>query len=168
MREWHIVTVALAPSSSCAIGLPKRFERPMTTASAPSSCAPATSSRCMTPDGVQGRSPSRPSASSPALTGVSPSTSLRGVDQAGQLDAVEVVGHRQLAEDPADLVVGVEALDERDDLGARDVGRQREVEALHADLGAGLLLALDVDRRRRVVADEDRRQARALAAVLLA
>ena len=41
MREWQIVTVALAPSSSWAIGLPKRFERPITTASAPSSAAPA-------------------------------------------------------------------------------------------------------------------------------
>ena len=110
VREWQIVTVALAPSRSWAIGLPNRFERPTTTASAPSSCAPASSSSSITPVGVHGRRPSRPSASSPALIGVSPSTSLPGVDQAGQLDAVEVVGHRQLAEDPADRRVGVELL----------------------------------------------------------
>ena len=110
MREWQIVTVALAPSSSWAIGLPKRFERPTTTASAPSSCAPASSSRSITPVGVHGRSPARPSASRPALTGVSPSTSLPGSMRLGQLDAVEVVGHRQLAEDPADRRVGVELL----------------------------------------------------------
>ena len=41
-------------------------------------CTPASSSSSITPVGVHGRSPSRPSASSPALTGVSPSTSLPG------------------------------------------------------------------------------------------
>ena len=76
MREWQVVTVALAPSSSCAIGLPKRFERPITTASAPSSCAPTLSSSSITPLGVHGRRPGRPSASSPAESVVSPSTSL--------------------------------------------------------------------------------------------
>ncbi len=35
VREWHVVTVAFSASSSCAIGLPNRFERPTTTASAP-------------------------------------------------------------------------------------------------------------------------------------
>ena len=46
------------------------------------------------------------------------------------------------------------------------VGRQGVVEALHADLPAGLLLAGDVDRGAGVVADEDRREARARAAEL--
>src|SRR5436190_459015 len=76
VREWQVVTVALDFSSSCAIGLPNRFERPITTASAPSSCAPASSSRIITPSGVLGRSPSRPSARYPAERGVRPSTSL--------------------------------------------------------------------------------------------
>ncbi len=37
MREWQTVTVALRASSICATGLPTRSERPITTASAPSS-----------------------------------------------------------------------------------------------------------------------------------
>ena len=37
VREWRVVTVALACSSSAEIGLPTRSERPTTTASAPSS-----------------------------------------------------------------------------------------------------------------------------------
>ena len=78
VREWHTVTVALAPSSSAAIGLPNRFERPTTTASAPSSATLAAASNSITPSGVHGRRPGRPSASRPAFSGVSPSTSLRG------------------------------------------------------------------------------------------
>ncbi len=78
VREWHIVTVALRASSICATGLPTRSERPTTTASAPSSSTPYRSSSSMHPAGVHGRSPGRPFASSPAETGVSPSTSLPG------------------------------------------------------------------------------------------
>ena len=85
---------------------------------------------------------------------------LERVDEAGQLDAVEVVRDRELADDAADLRVGVELLDQRDDLVARRVGGEPVVEAPDADLGAGLLLAADVDGARRVVADEDRREAR--------
>ena len=40
LRVWHIVTVAFRASSNCASGLPTRRERPITTASAPSSFAP--------------------------------------------------------------------------------------------------------------------------------
>jgi hypothetical protein len=82
-----------------------------------------------------------------------------GVDQAGDLHAVHVVGHRQLAEDAADLVVGVQPLDQRDHLVLGRVGAQPVVEALDADLGRRLLLAVDVERARGVVADQDRRQA---------
>ena len=62
------------------------------------------------PSACTAAGPRGPSASSPALIGVRPSTSLPGSIEAGQLDAVEVVGHRQLAEDPADRRVGVELL----------------------------------------------------------
>src|ERR1019366_2625031 len=78
VREWQTVTVAFSASSSWAIGLPNRLERPTTTASAPSSSTPVSASSSRTPEGVDGGSPGRPSASSPALTGVSPSTSLSG------------------------------------------------------------------------------------------
>ena len=46
--------------------------------------------------------------SRPALTGVSPSTSLRGIDQRDELVLVEVVGQRQLEQDAVDARVGVE------------------------------------------------------------
>ena len=108
-----------------------------------------------------GRSPGRPSASRPALTGVSPSTSLPGSMQPGQLVAVEVVGHGQLAEDAVDRRVGVELVDERRRPRSRVASAgQAVVEAAHADLGARLLLVADVDGASRVVADEDGRQAR--------
>ena len=54
MREWQWVTVALAPSSSWASGLPTRIERPSTTARAPESSTSASSSSSITPAGVQG------------------------------------------------------------------------------------------------------------------
>src|ERR671922_2228789 len=78
VREWQVVTVALAASSSAASGLPTRSERPTTTASAPSSATSCLRSSSITPCGVQGRSPGRPFASSPVAIGVSPSTSLAG------------------------------------------------------------------------------------------
>src|SRR5207253_2001543 len=75
-----LVTVALAASKSWAMGLPNRLERPTTTASAPSSSTSAAASSSITPSGVQGLSPTpfAPCDSSPALTGVRPSTSLAG------------------------------------------------------------------------------------------
>ena len=52
VREWQCVTVALAPSSSCASGLPTRIERPSTTARRPSARTP----------GLGAAAPSRPRA----------------------------------------------------------------------------------------------------------
>ena len=37
VREWAMVTVQLSRSRSCAIGLPTRFDRPITTAFSPES-----------------------------------------------------------------------------------------------------------------------------------
>ncbi len=85
---------------ACASGTRSR-SRSRRAAAAPSACRtgssarrrpprrpPARRRRCasssITPGGVHGRRPGRPSASSPALTGVSPSTSLLGLDHAGQ------------------------------------------------------------------------------------
>ena len=67
VREWQTVTVALAWSRSCAIGLPKRFERPITTASIPPGRCSLARSISITPAGVHGRRPGRPSASRPAF-----------------------------------------------------------------------------------------------------
>ena len=45
VREWQTVTVAFLPISSSAAGMPTMFERPSTTAFAPSILTPACSSR---------------------------------------------------------------------------------------------------------------------------
>ena len=78
VREWQMVTVALRPKSSRAVGRPTMVLRPTTTARAPSSGTPAWSSRASTPAGVHGTRYGRPDARRPTLTGWKPSTSLRG------------------------------------------------------------------------------------------
>src|SRR3989304_4418210 len=52
--EWQIVTVAFSLTSRSAAGMPTMFERPTTTALAPSSLAPAFLRRTMHPAGVHG------------------------------------------------------------------------------------------------------------------
>ena len=78
VREWQTVTVALRASKSNAAGMPTIFERPMTTAFAPSILTPACSSRYIHPYGVQGtNSGSRPfCARRPIFSGENPSTSF--------------------------------------------------------------------------------------------
>lgn len=78
LREWAIVTVQSAASSSWAIGLPMRFERPMTTACLPVRSPSASLSSIMQPTGVQEVRAGRPLARRPALITVRPSTSLSG------------------------------------------------------------------------------------------
>ena len=88
--------MAFASSSSWAIGLPNRLERPTTTASAPSSGTSASDSSSITPNGVHGRRPGRPIDSSPTLTGVRPSTSFSGLISAVSSGPFETVRQRQL------------------------------------------------------------------------
>src|SRR4030065_368892 len=71
--EWQIVTVAFSLTSRSAAGMPTMFERPTTTALAPSSLAPAFLRRTMHPAGVQGTNNG-----SPPLLG--PPTQLGGVE----------------------------------------------------------------------------------------
>ena len=160
VREWQIVTVALAPSRSWAIGLPKRFERPTIDGLG----ALQLRARLLEQEHHAHRrarpQPLAPQRQQPGADRREAVDVLAGLDELGQLDAVEVVGDRQLAEDPADGRVGVELLDEVDDLLARGVGRQAVVEAAHADLGGRLLLVGHVDGRARVLAHEDGRQPR--------
>ena len=61
------------------MGLPKRFERPRITDSAPSRSAPASCRSRITPRGVHGRSPTIPMARRPALSTVRPSMSFSGM-----------------------------------------------------------------------------------------
>ena len=76
------------------------------------------------------------------------------------LDTIEVTRYRKLADDPADVRVSVELLDQRDDIVTRRVTCEPVIEPTDAGLGARLLLATDVDGAGLVVTDQDRRQAR--------
>ena len=166
MREWHTVTVAFSASSSCAIGLPNRFERPTTTASAPSSSTPAWASSSITPAGVHGRRPGRPSDEQAGVDRGQPVDVLLGPDQAGEGGAVEVPGDGQLQEDPADSPVGAERLELLCHLLVGGVRGETAVERDDPDLLAGALLVRHVDRRGGIVSDEDRREARRVSHLL--
>mmetsp|Transcript_3769 Transcript_3769/g.7011 ORF Transcript_3769/g.7011 Transcript_3769/m.7011 type:complete len:213 (-) Transcript_3769:19-657(-) len=78
VREWAMVTVQLSANKSCPIGLPKRLERPITTASLPERLSNSARSNMRQPSGVQLTSASPPVANSPALVTLSPSTSFAG------------------------------------------------------------------------------------------
>ena len=89
---------------------------------------------------------------------MSPSTSFAGIDQPRQPVAVDVLGRRELEQDPGHARVAVELGEQRLDLVLRRVGGQPVVEALHADLVGRLLLAADVDRGGGVLPDQHRRE----------
>ena len=97
-----------------------------------------------------------PCTSRPTLIGVSPSTSFSGRIAAVSCRAVEALGHGQLKQDPADRRIAVALLDHRGHVVLGGVGGEVAVEVGDPDLGARLALVGDVDRRRGIVADEDR------------
>ena len=120
VREWQCVTVAFAASSSCAIGLPTRIERPSTTALAPSSSRPASLSSSITPAGVHGTiASSRPCTSRPAFAAVRPSTSLAGSISEIISSWSRWSGQRQLEQDAVHAVVRVERADQLGELVRR-------------------------------------------------
>ena len=120
MREWQCVTVALAASSSCASGLPTRIERPITTARAPSSAAPASLSSSITPAGVHGDHRLRaPLHQQPGVDGREAVDVLGRVDQRDELVLVEVVGQRELQQDAVDALVGVQVAQQPGELVGR-------------------------------------------------
>ncbi len=159
-REWAMVTVQSAASSSWAIGLPIRFERPITTARLPDRSPTTSLSSTMQPAGVHEVRAGRPLARRPALVTVRPSTSLSG-EIAATIDALtRVVGHRELHQDPVDGRIVVEALDQRQQLGLRGLGRQAVGLGMHARGGGLLALAADIDLAGGVLADQHHGQAR--------
>jgi hypothetical protein len=78
VREWQMVTVACACSSSNAIGLPTMSLRPTTTARLPANGIRYCRNSSMMPAGVQGRGPGRPATRLPMFMGWNPSTSFSG------------------------------------------------------------------------------------------
>ena len=116
VREWQIVTVAFAWSSSSATGLPTMSLRPTTTARAPSSGTSYSSSSAMTPSGVARHERRAAEESWPAFSGWKPSTSLTGSIARMTRASSMCSGQRQLDEDAVDRVVGVQLGDELEQL----------------------------------------------------
>ena len=161
MREWQVVTVALAASSSAASGLPTRSERPTTTASAPSSSTSWRRSSSITPVGVHGRRPGRPLASRPAEIGVRPSTSLRPGRSARSSAAPSTcggVGSWSRMPETAGSVVELAAGSARPPRGSRPAASRWSKPSMPTSAQARCLPA-DVDGRGGVVADQDRGEA---------
>ena len=93
--------------------------------------------------------------------GVSPSTSLSGEISAVSSLPLRPAGTGSWSRIPLTSGSRVALLDHRRDLVLGRVGRQMLMVVGDPGLGACLALVGDVDRRGRIVADEDRRQARA-------
>ena len=110
-----------APSSSCASGLPTTLERPITTASRPSSEACTLLASRMQPSGVQGAKPGIPVASRPILTGEKPSTSLSGCERRHHgRGHPHAGGSGSCTRMPCTRRIGVELAHQRDQLGLAD------------------------------------------------
>ena len=107
-----------------------------------------------------GRSPGRPCMRRPAFSVVNPSTSFSAGMRATQLVGVQVRRRRQLQQDPGDRRVGGELVEQGRGRLLVDVAGQVPVLVEHPRLDAEPALVADVDLRRRVVADEHRRQTR--------
>ena len=111
------VTVAFAPSSRLISGRPTRLERPTITASLPSGSDPSASQQ-LHHARRRARAPARArrGRAGRRWSAVSPSTSLAGIERRDDRVGVELLGQRQLDEDPVDLVVLVELADQREQL----------------------------------------------------
>ena len=158
MRVWQIVSVAFAWSSSSETGLPTIMLRPTTTARAPEVRIRYSSRSAMIPSGVAPTCRRRPIRRSPALCGVQAVDVLHRVDGGEELVLVEVRRQRCLDDHTVDAVVLVQAPDQRKHVLLRGVLGEPLVDRPDPDLlGVGVLEA-DVDLRRRVVPDEDRRE----------
>ena len=95
------------------------------------------------------------------LSGCRPSTSFSGATAALDLQLAQVVGERELHDDPVDLRVAVQPADRGQELVLGHVDRQVDLLGTDADVGARLVLLPHVDPRGLVVAHEHGRQARA-------
>ena len=149
MREWQVVTVALAceqqrghrladevgAADDHRLGALERRRRGV--AAAPCSRAACT-----------GAGPAA-LGSRPALIGVRPSTSLRGAIASVSASPSMCGGGGSCSRMPLTRGVVVELVEQRAHLGLRRVRRRAGGRSRDADLGAGLLLAADVDRARR-------------------
>jgi hypothetical protein len=80
------------------------------------------------------------------------------IDAEQHLLGIEMRGKRQLDQDTVHRGIGIELLDQRQQLGLARVRGQAVLEALHARLARGLALAADIDGGGGVLADQHHRQ----------
>ena len=123
MREWQTVTVASPPGPSWisrfAIGLPDDgASGRRTTAWAPLVSIPLRISICCTPYGVQGRSAvGSPIDELAHVHRMKAVHVLGGIDPIEHLLGVDVLRQRQLDQDAVNRGIGVEPVDDRQQLG---------------------------------------------------
>jgi hypothetical protein len=90
---------------------------------------------------------------------VEPIDVLHGGDRPDHARLVDVVGQRELHEEPVDRVVGIQLLDLLEQLLLGRLRGEPDVACIDSDLPGRLVLEPDVDVRCRIVADKDRREA---------
>ena len=158
---WHRVTVAfsLRRVSSRPSGRPTVTPRPTTTTSAPAIGTSWRRSSSTIPCGVHGSGAGLPSTSQPRFVGCSPSASLAGSIWPEDVVLAHLPGQRQLDDVAGARRVGVQGRHVLLDLRLGGVGRQVHPDRGDPDLGAVLVLAVDVPPGAGVVADQDGAQA---------
>ena len=165
VREWQTVTVALPPGPSCssraAIGRPTMLDRPTITAFAPVVSTPLRSSSCCTPYGVAGRNPDGITARDLAhVHGMKAVHVLARIDAQQHATRVDVLGQRQLHQNAVDLRIGVQTVDQREQVRLGHLCRLGEGLVIQPGLVAGLALHPHVGRRRGILAHEHRGESR--------
>ncbi len=83
---------------------------------------------------------------------------LVGCDRRDHPGLVHVARKRKLDEDAVHRAVGIEARDQRDQLGLGCAGGQSVLEARHSGRERGLALGADIDLARRILTDQHYRQ----------
>ena len=133
VREWAMVTVQSARSSSCATGRPTRFERPITTAVCAGErrpgCRAAASTRRAACRARESRAARRRDRAQPAdIDGMEAVDILGRIDRQQHVRGVDVPGQRQLHQDAVHAGIGVEPGDQRQQVGlasSRSAGDDR-------------------------------------------
>ena len=74
--------------------------------------------------------------------------------------AVDLLGERELHQNPVDPRIAIDLVDQRQQVVLAGRSRQLVVRDIDPNRFAGFLLILDVQVRGRIVANQDRRQAR--------
>ena len=160
VREWQMVTVACACSSSSAMGLPTISLRPTTTARLPATGISYCRRSSMMPAGVHG------TRSGPTRHQVADVHRMESVDVFVRRDRqqhaarIHLRRQRQLHQDAVDIGPLVQAVDEREQLFGGDGGGRRKGLARDAQFGAGLHLVAHVDLGSGIVADQHDGQSR--------